>query len=47
MQWEYWSQKKWLLVALDSNNWMGICLGGLSIGHLAEVVIWTGLTVML
>ena len=41
------SQKKWLLVALDSNDWTGICLGGLSIGRLAEVVVWTGLTVML
>ena len=28
-----WKSKKWSLVALDSNHWKGICLGGLSIGR--------------
>ena len=32
-------KKKWLLVALNSNDWTGICLGGLSLGRLAEVVV--------
>ena len=41
------SQKKWLLVALDSNDWTGISLGRLSIGRFTEVLVWTGLTVML
>ena len=41
------SKKKWLLVVLNSNDWMGICLGRLSIAHFTEVVVWTGFTVML
>ena len=41
-----WESKKWLLVALDGNNWAGIYLGRPSIGRLIEVVVWTGLTVM-
>ena len=34
-------QKKWLLVAVDSNSnsCMGIGLGGRSIGHLRQVVV--------
>ena len=35
------------VVILYSNNWTGICLGRFSIGHFTEVVVWTGLTVML
>ena len=38
--------KKWLLVVLDrwlvvlyNNNYMGICLGGLSTDHLRRVVV--------
>ena len=42
-----WESKKWLLVAIDSNDWTGICLGGLSSGRLTEMVVWTDLTVML
>ena len=34
-------------VVLYSNDWMGICLGRLSIGRFSEVVVWTGLIVML
>ena len=41
------SQIKWLLIALNSNDWMGICLGRLSIARFTEVVVWTGFTVML
>ena len=41
------SQIKWLLIALNSNYWMGICLGRLSIARFTEVVVWTGFTVML
>ena len=33
-----WEPKKWSLVALKSNDLMGICLGGLSIGRFTEVV---------
>ena len=35
------------VVVLYSNNCMRICLGRLRIGHLTEVVISKGLTVML
>ena len=35
------------VVVLYSNDWMGICLGGLSIGRFTEVVFRTGLTVTL
>ena len=35
-----WEPKKWSLVALKSNDLMGICLGGLSIGRFTEVVWW-------
>ena len=34
------------VVILYSNDCMGIFLGGLSVGHLRRVVIWTGLTVV-
>ena len=37
----------YMMVALDSNDWTGICLGRLSIGRFTEVLVWTGLTVML
>ena len=40
------SQKKWLLVALASNDWTRICLDRLSIGALTEVVFWAGSTIM-
>ena len=35
------------VVVLYSNNWTRICLGRFSIGSFTEVVVWTGLTVML
>ena len=41
------SQKMWLLVALNSNDWTGIYSGRLSIARFTEVVVWTGFTVML
>ena len=40
------SHVRQVVVALDSNDWTGICLGGLSIGRFTEVVISTSLTVM-
>ena len=42
-----WESKHCLLVALDSNDWTVICLGRLSIDRFIEVLVWTGLTVML
>ena len=35
------------VVVLYSKDCTGICLGGLSIGRFTEVVILTGLTIML
>ena len=35
------------VVVLYSNDWMGICLGRLSIGRCTEVVFRTSLTVTL
>ena len=35
------------VIVLYSKDWMGICLGRLTIGRLTRVVIKTGLTVML
>ena len=36
-----------LMIVLYSNDFTGIRLGGLSIGRLTEVVVWTCLTAML
>ena len=48
-----WETKKMVaghvrqVVVLYSNDCTRICLGGLRIGCLTVVVVWTGLTVML
>ena len=34
-----WETNKWSLVELDSNDCIGICLGGLSIGLLRRLVV--------
>ena len=50
---EVWETKKVVagcirqVVVIYSNDCIRICLGGLSIGHLRQVVICTGLTVIL